>query len=68
MSCLIRSYKSKKDIFIRLQNETFTLPKNAIVVVRQIDERTNKVLIEFGPHCIDWFNESILNNFEFLGE
>lgn len=66
MDNLIGSWKSKKDMTVRLTNGVFTLKERSIVSVKQIDKERRKVLIEFGPIASGWKHKNFLNNFEKL--
>jgi hypothetical protein len=50
----------KHDTPTRMGISVFTLPAGAIVAVKQIDHRNNKVLVEAGPRTVDWMHESWL--------
>jgi len=57
-------YRLKEDRRFVCGVTSFIFPAGAVVVVRQTDPSTNKVLIDFGERLIDWFHESILSKFE----
>ena len=67
MDNLKGSWKSKKDMIVRLTNGVFTLKERSIVSVKQIDKERRKVLIEFGTIASEWKHKSFLNSFEQLG-
>lgn len=62
MKEFIGKYKAKKDIQCRIQNKVFTLTKGSIVIVKQFERQ--KILIDMLDDCIDWFDFSIINNFD----
>lgn len=57
-------YRLKEDERFVCGVTSFGVPAGAVVVVRQTDASTHKVLIDFGGRLIDWFHESILSKFE----
>lgn len=61
---MTEQYKLKEKMQFRCGVSSFELSQGAIVHVIQKDYGANKVLISFGGRDIDWYSDSILNNFE----
>ena len=61
---MIGIYKLKRGRGFRCGISCFTLPEGATVKVSQLDKSTGKVLIHFGGRYVEWFSDSILNDFE----
>ena len=57
-------FRLKKDSRFICGGTSFGLSAGAVVTVTQTDKSTNKVLIDFGGRMVDWFHESILNQFD----
>jgi hypothetical protein len=58
------AYRLKKERAFRVGNIVFECKTGRIVTVRQVDKENRKVLIQFSSDCLDWFHESVLNDFE----
>lgn len=54
----------KQDSRFRCGITSFGLSAGAIVNVRQKDEESRKVLLDFGGRMMDWFSDSTLSLFE----
>lgn len=66
MSDLKGSYKLMMERGFRVGVSAFTLPVGAVVAVTQQDDFHGKVLVEFGPACVDWMPVAMLKDFERL--
>jgi hypothetical protein len=61
---LLGDWKATKDVQTRMGLTAFTIPERAIVSVTQVDEKTQKVLVQAGPRLIDWKSKFFLSDFE----
>ena len=64
LSDTLGTWISKKDLTMRTGTTVFTLPQGRTIKVSQVDNKTNKVLIDAGSRCIDWVHVTTLQNFE----
>ena len=53
LSDTLGTWISKKDLTMRTGTTVFTLPQGRTIKVSQVDNKTNKVLIDAGSRCID---------------
>lgn len=61
---LLGDWKATKDVKTRMGATAFTIPARAIVSVTQVDEASQKVLVQAGPAIVDWKSKYFLNDFE----
>jgi len=60
------SWQAIKDIRQQDGMAVFTLPKGAIIAVTSFNTKHDKILVERGAGCADWFPVHILDDFEML--
>lgn len=61
---MVGQWSLSYDMRFRCGSSCFGLSCGALVQVVQVDKSTGKVLIKFSDRDIDWYHESILENFE----
>ena len=57
-------YKLVEDSRFRVGSTSFGMSSGGMVKVTQVDREYNKVLVDFGGGCVDWFHEAIFSKFE----
>lgn len=61
---LLGDWRATKDVPTYMGFSAFTIPKGAIVAVKQQDNQNRKVLVVAGPSSIDWKHKNFLQLFE----
>ena len=64
MENLKGDWVAKVDVPTQMGFSVFTIPKGAIVAVKQVDKNNRKILVEASPQFIDWMHKNFLNLFE----
>jgi len=61
---LLGDWQATSNVPTYMGFSAFTIPKGAIVAVKQQDSKNRKVLVEAGPSSIDWKHKNFLQLFE----
>jgi hypothetical protein len=49
-------YRARHESTWRTGSSVFRVPEGFVVEIRQIDQSTNKALVDFGDRAVDWFS------------
>lgn len=61
---LLGDWKAKRDVRTTMGFSTVTIPAGSVVAVKQVSQKTRKVLVQAGPQFIGWKHKNFLDLFE----